>query len=183
MSTPRAKRALNMGSTPAGKRAKRATTVFRGTKTETKWIFTSLTHTSTSASNTLLTSIPQGANQSERIGLKVKALRIEAVLTSQVPLKVTFYTPYDADDTATMTNDTLVPDPTKFVTLGSYVFNNHAASQSQIMTINHKLPLGVVCRWDSTTGTSTAKNPIYAQVSSVGNVTVTGQFRVWYIDY
>lgn len=185
MSTPRAKRALNMGTTPASKRTKTLTRMSNRRaigKPEVKHAEYAVSHASTTGSNIDLTAIASGAARGQRIGSKVKFLFVEMWLSAVDPIRVDIAIP-SITNTAPSYAVTTFIDPDDAQVLFSAHYNpTDPGNRSDLVYWKHSFPLGIVSKWDSTTAASIQKHQMYLRITSPQATTVTGGVRIWYTD-
>ena len=179
-----AKRALDFGTPrPTAKRRKATNTVYRGKKLEMKDNTQIVSHIGATASNVLITSVANGAAENERIGAKIKSWAIEGYIVTNQPVRLDLVIPSDVGGTPTPPNAFhSVIDTEDFTRLGTWYYNNNTPGTYEGMHFVHKLPYGVVTKFNGVLGTDGVKNPIYARITNQTSATVLGQFRLFYTD-
>lgn len=184
MSTPRAKRALNMG-TP-GRPYKRTKTLastrrtgYRLIKPEMKHAVFTISHAGVTGSNTDLTNIAQGVEVNQRIAGKIKSWGVDILTEATVAHKIELLMPFDNSVTAPSNSAQQLPDRDEFSVLASYTCNP-GADQSNLFQEHVSFPLGVVTTYNDASGSN--RNRIYMRITTNGALTVNGQARIWYTD-
>ncbi len=187
MSTPRAKRALNMGTSPYAKRARYTRTTTRsvgrvyGSKPEMKDYNLAISHAATTASDYQVNEIANGANEAQRVGTKIKQWNIECLLVSSLPVRIDLYMPHDPTTTVAHSYSQQL-DTESLTKLGTYFFSPKTSGTDEGFHFFHRLPLGVVTKFTGTAGNTAVKNLIQARVTTTANTTVGGYIRIWYTD-
>jgi len=183
MSTPAAKRALDFSGTPrASKRTRGNPQSYRLVRPEMKHLSTSIAHTSTSASNLFINEINSGSDVNDRIGVKCKIQHIEAIVSSQDPIRVDILHT-NAVSGAPVHTFTGPVDRTKFNVLETYVFSPNDPSKKDAWKINYKLPYGLISKYNDGAGVNINKGKILVRITcNSTSAIVTGYFRVWYTD-
>lgn len=174
-----AKRSQNF-SEGANKRRKTMAVSRRSPKPECKEGIVSISYTGATLANFHLTAVPTGADQAQRLGAKIKSLRIDCAMQSaNGPIKVDLYIPKAVGTLFTgVYSDPM--DPDSFILLKSFFVNSGQNEfNREGMFYSHKLPYGVVTSYDTT---NVRRNPIYARITTPSADTVTGYFRLWYVD-
>jgi len=187
MSTPRAKRALVMGTTPVAKRSRmvtrsRAVGRVYNTKPEMKFKQFVLSHTAVTNSNLDLSEIASGAEEQQRVGNKIKYWHVEAIIQSALPVRVELLMPSITGNAPTHFI-TALTDSDQFQVLGEAFLNpNLPVTVSDIFKVSFKLPLGIVSKWDGPLAGDIAKHQLFLRLNTGGSTTITGTVRVWYTD-
>jgi len=180
MSTPSAKRALNFGSTPAGKRMKAPpVSTYRLVKPEMKHLATQVSIVADS--NLFINSIDSGPDVNDRIGVKVKIMHIEGVISCPKPCRVDILHTNAVSGAPTHGYSGAV-DRTKFNVLDTMFFSPNTDSVTQGHKINHKLPYGLISKYNDASGANINKGKILARITTNATTSVSGYFRVWYTD-
>jgi len=156
----------------------------RGPRTEMKRIETGISHFATT-SNTECTAIVQGRDVNERIGNRVKVLRIEGLIrsTTDKVLRVTLCSPKD-NSTAPANTISSALDLDDFWVVKDWFLNAGTEVNNRGHMFNIKFPMGAVTQFGApTAGTSDyRKNRFILRIVSEGTDTVIGYVRTWYID-
>jgi len=184
MSTPAAKRALDMGSMPAPKRLRRSTrpvALYRLTKPEMKTGALAIAHSATTGSNLDLTNIAQGTGNSERLAGKVKFWNFDIVGQANYPIRIDFVIPRITNSLPSYSATSQI-DYSEGQVLATYMFNpaNHASYD--LFHYNLKLPYGIVSTWDGAAGSTIQTHQIICRITSFYNATVNGAVRLSFTD-
>lgn len=187
MSTPRAKRALNFGPNTPNKRSKNQNTMvlYRGIKPEMKHASVSISHSTALASDLCVNAIPNGTSFENRIGAKIKIWNVEYFVAEYAGTPVTLKLDMYLGDTSTDFSTHLLANAfprEKYTLLKTIVATPHGTPNQDGVYGNHRLPLGVVTRYNSTTAASIVDNAINVRIQTSTATTVAGYFRIWYTD-
>lgn len=157
--------------------------VYRGLKPEMKHGGFTIAHVGVATSNRLINEIAAGPGINERIGTKIKIHHIEFLVanTSGLGTRVTFLLPRDASAAPSLSYTTSVDRDRDSVLLDKFYHGNTTPSSSGFLG-NHKLPMGIVSKYASGTGTSINSNSIYMLINTAASSTVLGYVRIWYTD-
>lgn len=155
--------------------------LYRGIKPEMKHFQTLLTHSSTTNSVRRINLVPNGSGLFERQAAKIKIHHIEMVLASTESIRMTILLPNNEGATPSLTyaqsvtreNDNVIKD----------VFLHSGSSpDARGALVQHKLPLGMVSKFNGTAGTDINSNVLWVVLNQPSNGTITGYFRIWFTD-
>lgn len=154
--------------------------VYRGVKPEMKHCSYIISHSAVATSNRLL-SVAAGTGIQERVGNKVKVHHVEVLFGASGGLRVSLLLPNDASAGPSLSFTTSV-DRDRDAVLYDKFFHNNTTPSSNGAIIRHKLPMGIVQRYASTTAASVNSGSIYLCLNTPAPATVTGYVRIWYTD-
>jgi len=180
-----AKRALDFGS-PKAKRFRREPTmvVYRGLRPEMKYLVTPVTYSAATAQTVTLNSLTQGTDVSGRVGAKVKIWRIDYILqctssSNSVRVDLLINNVTGGSVSHTYAGDI---DMKSFTWLKTQFYHSGTSNGPKGINVSHKLPMGVISKYSGASGTTINSNQIVARITTAGNETIDGYFRIWYTD-
>lgn len=171
----------------SSKKARREPTmvVYRGIKPEMKHGSIAISHTGVTNANLTINPIAAGTNVAGRIGSKIKVWNIEGVFNTSTAytngLRVDILIPQVAGTAPTHAFNGAV-DRDAFTVLKTIFLNSSSYPSTRGYLLNHKLPLGVVCKYDGPLATDIVSNELVVRTSTQANTNVDGYFRIWYTD-
>jgi len=145
-----------------------------------KHLATQVVHTATNESNLFINSIDSGPDVNDRVGVKAKIMHIEGIVGAINPFRVDILH-QNAVSGAPTHGFTGAVDRTKFNVLETFCFNPDS-SQSSAYKINHKLPYGLIAKYNDASGSNINKGKILVRLTCSFNQNISGYFRVWYTD-
>lgn len=170
----------------SSKKSRNATmVVYRGLKPEMKHAAVAVSHTGVTSSDLCLNALSNGNQYFERIGAKIKVWNIEYFFFESsgntVTLKMDMYLGDTSTDFSTNALNSAFPRQ-EYTLLKTIVATNNGVPNHDGVYGNHKLPMGVVSRYNASTGASLVDNAINVRIQTSTATNVSGYFRIWYTD-
>ena len=191
--TPRADR--------AAKRARPRTTIttrtvgtqtdyragFTGSKTEMKNRVVSIIHTTSLNSVTRINAITQGSAINQRIGSKVKVLRVEGLIrsTTDKSLRATLYSPKTGSAVSLAPSLDGPVDLNDYWVVKDWWMHNGTSPNGRGAFFSHKFPMGVITEFAIGSTAADAdfrKGMLLLRIQATSSDTVQGYVRCWYVD-
>ena len=158
------------------------TVIFQGSRPEMKTFSRPLVHTATTLSEITFNNIAQGVASGQRIGSKIKVLRLEGMLRCATnSVRATVYAPKDVNEVLGASLEGPI-DRDKYWVLRDYWLHTGTINDNRGAFFSHKLPLGAIAEYGGSSGASHRKNKFYLRLQTTGAADVTGYIRTWYID-
>jgi len=158
------------------------TVIYQGSRPEMKTFSRAIIHSATTLSETRFNQISQGTGPDQRIGSKIKVLRLEGMMRcSTNSVRATIYSPKDVNEVLGASLEGPI-DRDKYWVLKDWWLHTGTVNDNRGAFFSHKLPLGANSEYTSTGGTGLRKNLFWLRIQSTGNADVTGFMRCWYID-
>lgn len=183
-----AKRRLDFTS-PARKRRKtNAMVVYRGPRTEMKFVDTVISHggggvPATSSAGPIC-YVGNSTGRAGRIGNRIKVHRIQAMIaidSASESVKLELVLPKDPTVAPAVTYVGLT-DQDVNTTIFHKLLHTGTEPNPLGYSLNYKLPMGLICQYGGSTGSTINRGNLHICLATKSASTIVGTVRVWFTD-
>ena len=158
------------------------TVIYQGSRPEMKTYSRAIVHTAATLTELRFNQISQGTGPGQRIGSKIKVLRLEGMIRCPLTsVRLTIYAPKDVNEVMGASLEGPI-DRDKFWVIKDWWLHSNTSADNRGHFFHHKFPLGANSEYVGTNGSGLRKNSFLLRIQTTGSTDATGYMRCWYID-